>query len=332
MSTCSNDTSAAELAVGGEAAPVSALPVGRLGLGLALALVSAITFGSSGTFARTLLDTGWSPGAIVTGRIAGAAAILAVPTLIAMHGRWHAMPSQVWTVTGYGVLAVAGCQLAYFSAVERLSVGVALLLEYLAPVLLVGWAWMRTGRTPHRLTVAGSVASMVGLALVLDVTSGARIDAIGVGYGLLAAVGLAVFFLLSARGGDDALPPLAFAGLGLTIGAASLGVAALVGVLPMSANTADVVIAGHVAPWWVAMGELIVIAAVLAYVTGIAAARLLGSTLASFVGLSEVLFAVLIAWVLVGQSMGPAQLAGGLAILAGVIAVKWGEASPERTA
>ena len=57
----------------------------------------------------------------------------------------------------------------------------------------------------------------------------------------------------------------------------------------------------------------------------IVAARRLGSTLSSFVGLSEVLFAVLIAWALLGETPGPGTVVGGALILGGVVAVRFGE-------
>lgn len=293
-------------------------------MGLLIALVSAATFGSSGTFGSALMSTGWSPGAVVTARIVGAALILAVPAAVAMRGRWHLLRPNVGRVLAYGLFAVAGCQFAYFMAVDHLSVGVALLLEYLAPVLIVGWLWLRHSRRPSRMTVLGVVAAMVGLVLVLDVTSGASVDLVGVLWGVLAALGLVVYFLAAAHG-DDALPPISLAGGGLAVGAAGLLAAAATGLLPMSASTDDVLLAGVALPWWAAVLELALVAGAIAYATGIAATRALGSTVASFVGLSEVLLAIAFAWVLVGEAMSPVQLLGGLAILAGVVAVKLGE-------
>jgi len=79
-----------------------------------------------------------------------------------------------------------------------MPVGVALLLEYLAAVLVVGWLWLRHGQRPRRLTVAGAAAAIAGLAMVLDLGGSARIDPVGVMWGLLAAVGLAIYFLLGA--------------------------------------------------------------------------------------------------------------------------------------
>ena len=77
----------------------------------------------------------------------------------------------------------------------------------------------------------------------------------------------------------------------------------------------------------VPVAELAVVAAAIAYGVGVIGTRLVGATIASFVGLSEVLFAVLIAWVLLGELPGLVQLAGGVLILGGVVAVRLGEVS-----
>ena len=306
---------------------------GRTATGLVFALVSAAAFATSGPVARSLLGAGWTPGAVVTMRISLAALMLIVPTLIALRGRWAVLRRAAALVVAYGVFAVAGAQLAYFSAVNHLSVGVALLIEYLAPVLIVGYLWARTGRRPGRLTAVGVLLSLAGLVLVLDLTGEVRISLIGVLWALLAAVGLAVYFLLSDHGSgadsEDSLPPLVLAGSGLVVGAAVLGVAGIVGVLPLEASAADVILAGLTVPWWVPVLELALMAGAFAYVLGIVAVRRLGSTVASFVALTEVLFAVLFAWLLLGELPVPIQLLGGVLILSGVVAVRWGEGSRE---
>ena len=299
-------------------------------IGLAVALVSAAMFGTSGTVGKSLIVTGWSPGAAVTIRVGLGALILAVPAALAMRGHWHLLRRPVtWIHTGlFGLLAVATAQLFYFLAVERLSVGVALMLEYLGPILVVGWLWARHGQRPRRLTIAGIVLAVGGLLLVLDVLGDVSLDLVGVVWGLVAAIGLAGFFLV---GSDDSsgLPPTAFAALGLSIGTAILALAGLLGVLPMAVGTADVVLAGSDAPWWVPVLWLGLIAAAGAYLTGIVAARMLGAKVASFVGLAEVMFAVLFAWVLLGELPAPVQLAGGVLIVAGVAAIKADERDDE---
>lgn len=289
--------------------------------GLVFALVSAMAFGTSGSFAKGLLASGWSPGAAVTARIGIAGLVLLGPSMWALRGRLPAVRAAAPKILLYGVLAVAGCQLFYFNAVQTLSVGVALLLEYLGPVLVVGWLWLRHRRPPGRWTIVGVVLSLAGLALVLDVTGELDIDAAGVGWGLAAAVGLATFFVISADT-EHGVPSVAMAGLGMLVGAITLLLAGLVGLMPLEWARTDVELGGTVLRWWVPVLGLALIAGALSYATGIVGARRLGSRIAAFVGLTEVLFAVAFAWLLLDELPGPVQLVGGLLVLAGVAAVR----------
>jgi drug/metabolite transporter (DMT)-like permease len=293
--------------------------------GMILAIVSAATFGTSGTFATSLIHAGWSPGAAVLARIAAAALILTVPAVMALRGRWGQLRRGLPSVAGYGVFAVAGAQLCYFNAIQRIPIGVALLLEYLGVILVVGWMWLRHTQRPGRLTIAGAVMALAGLGLVLDLSGSARLSPIGVMWGLGAAVGLAVYFVLSASADGDALPPIAMAWAGMCVGAALLGALGLAGVLPMRAAASDVQFLHYQVSWTVPVAGLALVAAVIPYVTGIGAARRLGARMSSFVGMAEVLFAVLFAWLLLGQLPTVLQFAGGALILAGVAVVRLAE-------
>ncbi|MCC6311268.1 MAG: EamA family transporter [Trueperaceae bacterium] len=293
-------------------------------LGLALALASSAAFGTSGSLAKGLLVAGWSPAGAVTWRVGLGALALLLPAALAMRGRWGSLARGWPTVLLFGLVAVAGCQLAYFLAVERLSVAIALLLEYLGVILVVVWLWLRRAQRPRPLTLVGACLAVLGLVLVLDVFGAVTIDVVGVVWGLVAAFGLATFFVVSA---DDrsGLPPIVMASGGLLVGAVVLLLAGWAGVVPFAWNTSEVVLAGYRVPWWLDIAALGLFAAAFAYVTGILAARRLGSKLASFVGLSEVLFAVLWAWLLLGELPVAVQLLGGALILAGVILVKLDE-------
>ena len=297
------------------------------GVGLGLAALSAATFSTSGPFARSLTDAGWSPAAAVTARICAAAVMLAVPGVLSMRGRWPALRRNAAMITVYGLVAVGACQLFFFNAVEHLSVGVALLLEYLGTVLVVAWMWARHGHRPRRLTVAGSVVAILGLVLVLDLVGGARLDAVGVLWALGAACGLAAFFVLSASADLD-LPPVAVASAGMTVAAVALLALGGSGLLPIRARFGSVELAGHRESWLVPVLGLSLVAAVIAYVAGIGAARILGPKLASFVGLLEVVFAVLVAWLLLGELPTGFQLLGGVLIVAGVALVRIDELRP----
>ena len=110
---------------------------------------------------KSLMEAGWSPTAAVTARLAGGALVDGR----VRHHRQARLGSarhlqHAKTVVAYGLIPIAGAQLCYYNAVAHLSVGVALLLEYTAPVLVVGWLWATTRRRPSNLTLAG-----VGLAV-----------------------------------------------------------------------------------------------------------------------------------------------------------------------
>ena len=282
-----------------------------------------MAFGLSGSLARSLLDIGWSPAAIVSMRIGGAFVVLLVPSLILLRRLGRPSSAQGTRMLLYGAIAVGGAQLCYFSAVQYLSIGVALLLEYLAPVLLIGWHWVRSGRRPALPIFVGAGLSLVGLALVLDLTSGVRISPIGVLWGLGAAVCLCGYFILGEE--QDATPsvhPLLLTTAGLGVGGLMVLAIGASGLLPLAARATNTELAGVGLSWLVPALTLILVSGAFSYITGIVAVRRLGSSVASFVSLSEVIFAVVLAIFLLGQQPSLTQVLGGALVLAGIAVVQ----------
>ncbi|HET9499631.1 MAG TPA: DMT family transporter [Marmoricola sp.] len=296
----------------------------RFAAGLGFALLSACSFGLSGALGKGLMSSGWSPGAVVLLRIVVGGVVLLPPTLLALRGRWWLARRNAWLFVTYGAVAIAGCQLAYFTAIQHLQVGVALLVEYTAPVAVVLWLWARHAQRPRRLTVVGAVVCAVGLVLVLDVLTGGRLSVVGVLWALVAMLGAAAYFVLSAQE-DNGLPAVALAGGGIVVGAAVLGLSGLVGLVPMRFATDDPSYGDLSVPWWLPILLLGAVTAALAYWSGIAASRRLGSRLASFVALTEVLAALVFAWLLLGELPRAVQFLGGACIVVGVVVVKLGE-------
>ncbi|MFF5624300.1 DMT family transporter [Microbacterium sp. NPDC012755] len=303
----------------------------RSNAGLLFALGAAVSFGMSGIFARGLIDAGWTPGAAVTVRMWVAALVLLVPTLLALRGKWGLVRRHAGMVLVYGLLAVTAAQLCYFQAVAVMDVGIALLIEYTAPIAVVFWLWIRRGEKPTRRSLLGAAIAFIGLVLMLDVLTGAQVNLGGILFALGAMIGAATYFVLSARA-DTGLPPIALAGLGLLIGAIGLTVAGAVGVLPIAWTTADVEYSVITVPWFVPVLAMGVIATALAYILGIVSTRMLGSRLASFIALSEVVAAMVFSALMLGQVPGPVQAMGGALVLAGVIIVKLGEPATDAVA
>jgi drug/metabolite transporter (DMT)-like permease len=304
--------------------PARAPRAGR-SAGIAFGLASAMFFGTSGTFGSALIGAGWSPGGAVLARVAVAALALTIPALIALRGRWSQLRRSAGQVLIYGLVGVAACQVCYFNAIALMPVGVALLLEYMGVVLIVVWLWLRHGQRPRPLTVAGGIAALGGLALMLNLSGPGGVSPTGVIWALLAAVAMAVYFFQSADDRADTLPPVVLTWGGMVTGAAALALTGATGLVPLRASASDVDLFGHRVSVLVPVLGLSLVAAAGAYVMGSAAARRLGPKLGSFVAMAEIGFAVVFAWVLLHQAPAATQFLGGALILAGVIAVRLDE-------
>jgi drug/metabolite transporter (DMT)-like permease len=306
-------------------------------IGLLFAIGSAFTFGLSGPFAKSLMAAGWSPTAAVTARLAGGALAMAVFATVVKPGWFRQALQHIKPIVLYGLIPIAGAQLCYYNAVSHLSVGVALLLEYTAPLLVVGWIWIATSRRPSNRTLAGVGTAVAGIMLVLGVFDGltsATVNVTGVVWGLGAAICAACYFLMSdnVSTDGDGLDAITLAAGGLIVGAAAVATLGLTGLMPLAFSTEDVVVAGFTTSWLVPVILLALLPTAIAYTLGIGGIARLRPSFASLVGLSEVLFAVLWAWLLVGEAMSLTQAIGGVVVLVGLAMARAGDRSAEVTA
>jgi drug/metabolite transporter (DMT)-like permease len=324
-------------------------------LGLVFAVGSAFTFGMSGPFAKSLMVAGWSPTAAVTARLAGGALVMAIFATIVKPDWVREARRHARVVVAYGLVPIAGAQLCYYSAVSHLSVGVALLLEYTAPILVVGWIWATTRRRPRGMTLAGVGLAVAGIMLVLNIVFGAagaatsgggaagaatsgsgaaHVNAIGVAWGLAAAICAACYFMMSDEVTADGsgLSSITLSAGGLVVGALAVGLLGLSGVMPLTFTANDALVAGLTVPWWVPVIMLAVVSTAIAYTLGISGVARLRPSFASLVGLGEVLFAVLSAWVLLGEAVTLTQAVGGAVVLGGLALARRGDRSTEVTA
>ena len=290
-------------------------------LGLVIAVIAAATFGLSGALAKPVLESGWSPAAAVTVRVLVGGLVLVPVAVMALRGRWSSLWRARWRVVAMALIGVGATQLAYFAAIERIPVGTAVLIEYMAPLLLVGLAWARTRRRPKAVVLIGSVVALGGLVLVVSPGGATGFDLFGYALALAAMVGCAIYYLVAAQP-SDGLPAVALASFGLLLGGLLLGLVGLTGLVPFETSTADVLMFGAELPWWLPLLLIGIVATAIAYSTSIAASEMLGSRLASFVGLLEVVAATFYAWLLLGEQLTVPQLFGGVLILTGIAFVR----------
>ncbi|MEV4806584.1 EamA family transporter [Nonomuraea sp. NPDC049421] len=287
--------------------------------GLALAFVSSCCFAFSGPMAKYLIAAGLAPIEAVWTRMAGAGLLL-VAVLALLRPRALRIPRSMLPFVGlYAIMAVAGVQALYFVAITRLPVGIALLLEFMAPVMVVAWVRVIRKVRLARAAYVGAVVAVVGLGIVVEAWQGLRLDALGLLLGLLAGACCAGYFLMNDSFSDE-IDPLGLIAWGMTGAAVVLIPFARPWDIPWSAFTATASPEGGFAlPVLGAYLWMVVVATVVAYILGVNAVRRLSAAVGATVASLEVIFGAVVAWALVGETLGAFQIVGGLIVIGGAL-------------
>lgn len=278
-------------------------------------------FAGSGPVAKAVMTTGWSPAAVTAVRIALAAVVLVPGVALVRPWALRFRGSDVWLVLGYSVLGVAGVQLCFFVAVDRVPVGVAMALVNLAPALVALWVRVVRREPLPALVWVGTTLGVAGLALVAQVWHGGRLDALGIAAGIAAAVCSAGYFLLGERGAGRH-DSVGLTAVGLAIGAVVVGAVSPPWTVSPASITQTATLGELHVPVWLALLVLAVAGTVLPYLAGLRALRDLPPAPASVLALVEPLVAAGLAWLWLGETLGASQLVGAVVLLAGAVLVQ----------
>lgn len=286
-------------------------------VGLGFAVFSAITFGGSGPFAKALIGAGFTPEQAAWLRILGAAALL-LPLVLIFRGAagLRAARSSWKSLVLYGLTGIAGCQTLFFIAASRLPVGVALMLEFSGPVLVVAWLKFGQKVAVPRSAALGVGIALIGLATVVEIWSGLQLDAVGLLAGLGAAACQATYFILIDKL-TGAADPLVMTAAGSVVGAVLLTLISAPWGIPWHTLVDTIAIGHRHAPGWVLAGWLIVVSTVVAYLAGAAAIQRLSAAVGGAVAYVEVVAASIFALILLGETLSTNQIIGGAIVLVG---------------
>ncbi|WP_210480934.1 DMT family transporter [Naasia sp. SYSU D00948] len=287
-------------------------------MGYVFGLLSALLFGANGSVAKLVMQGGVDPAALTFFRCLGAA-LLSGAFVLAMDRRSLRVSRR--TLLGcalLGVIGVAAMQWLYAVAIDRLPVGIALLLEYLGVPLVAVVAWLFLSE-PVRARLWGAIALVIGGLAVVAQVGAAQLDALGIVAALGAAAALAAYFLLGERGVADA-PPMVVAFWSMLFAALFWAVPSRWWEVPPSVLTTSVETgAGPAAPVWLGLAWVIVLGSFAPYLLSYLAIKRLGATRSGILAAAEVVFAFAIAWLWLGESLTPAQAAGAGLVLAGIL-------------
>lgn len=279
-------------------------------------LASAL-FAANGTVSKVVLTSGISSLRLTEVRCTGALLGFAAIALLrgsSLRFRLREVPFLLL----FGVVGVALVQLFYFLAIERLAIGVALIVEYIAPVLVAGWTqfvWKRP--LPRAVWVALGVA-LAGLALVVELWQGTSLDAAGVGAALAAAVTYAAY-ILAGEHGVRTRETVSLTCIGFAFAAVFYAAVQPWWSFPFARSASDVSLLGRLgslhAPVWGMYLWVIVLGGVAPFLLYIGSLRHIGAARASLVAMLEPVLASVVAYAWLGETFGAWQLAGGIVVL-----------------
>jgi drug/metabolite transporter (DMT)-like permease len=291
-------------------------------LGYAMVLAATCMWGINGSVSKAILGEGLSSPRLTEVRSTGAAIVLVLALALTQPWRLRVRRGELLFLAAFGILGLAAVQWLYFFAIHRLEIGIALLIQYLAPVLIALWAaFVVKERVRRRIWVA-IILSLGGLSLVVDLRHGFSLDALGTAAALGAAVAFATYILLAehAVGTRD---PVSLLGLGFVVAAIFWAIVQPwwsfpVGIVDERAHL-DGALVELTTPVWLLMLTMIVVGTIVPFLLLVGALRHISATRAGVTAMFEPVAGALVAYALLGESLSGVQLVGGAIVLAGIL-------------
>ena len=291
-------------------------------VGYAMVISAALLFALNGTVSKVVLQSGISSLELTqvraTGAFLGFALILAVSRRESLRLTRRELPYLV----AFGIAGVALVQWLYFVSIGRLPIGIALLIEYIGPILIAIWAWAVFKEPIRKRIWAALVLALGGLSLVVEVWGGLALDGLGLVAALCAAVAYAIYVLM-AEHGVKWRDPASLTAYGFCFAALFWAVVQPVWLFPAERLDDSVSLLGHLErfslPVWLLMLYVVVAGTMVTFLLVAAALRHISATRVGIVAMLEPVAASGVAFLWLGESFGTAQLIGGAIVLAAIL-------------
>jgi drug/metabolite transporter (DMT)-like permease len=286
-------------------------------LGYAMVLTAATLWAVNGVVSKVILDEGVSSLRLSEVRSTGAFVGLALALALVAPGRLRARREELPQLAFFGIAGLAFVQWFYFVAIHRMALGIALLIQYLAPLLVALFArYVMHVPVRRRIWLALALA-LVGLSFVLEIWAGAELDGIGVGASLLAAASYALYILVAEReiGRRDAISLTAY---GFLFASLFWAVVQPWWSFPTGVF-GDEATGAWDAPVWSLRVWMVVLGTIVPFGLVVASLRFIPATRAAITAMIEPVAATVVAWVWLGEALGAAQLGGGALVLGGIV-------------
>jgi drug/metabolite transporter (DMT)-like permease len=294
----------------------------RARLGYAMVATAATLFAINGSVSKVVLDSGLTSLELAQIRATCAALGLLAFLLAFARRRLRVGRREAVFLLAFGVVGVALVQWLYFVAIHNLPVGVALLIEFTAPLFVALFARFVYHEHIRRRIWIAVVLCIAGLAVVVEIWAGVAFSAVGVTAALGGAFGLTAYMLMAERERRHR-DPVSLSFYGFLFAAALWAVVQPLWEFPWSTLGDTVSLQGnlseHTAPLWALVGFIVVIGTMVTFSLLTGALRHLSATRASIVATLEPVVATVVDCVWLGETFGVTQLVGGAVVIAGIL-------------
>jgi drug/metabolite transporter (DMT)-like permease len=293
-------------------------------LGYAMVWTAATLFAVNGTVSKVVLDSvGLSTLELTQARSTGAFLGFALFLLILRPGAFRVGARELGYLVLFGVTGVAFVQWLYFVAIHRLPIGIALLIQYLAPLLVALWARYVFHEPVRRRIWLALFLALGGLALIVEAWGGGiALDGVGVA-AALAAAGAYALYILMAEHAVARRDPISVACYGFLFAALFWFLVQPLWAFPLGRLDGSTSLLGNLSgialPAWLLLLFVIVGGTIASFGLVVSALRHVPATRVGIIAMLEPVVAAVVAWAWLGESLGPEQLAGGLVVLAAIV-------------
>ena len=293
----------------------------RTSMGVLLAIGAAVLFAVNGNVSKVVLLNGISSLELVSTRSAGTALILLVITALRNPAALRVGRRELGFLALYGITGIAMVQWLYFVAIQRMPVGIALLFEYTAPLMVALWVrFVQKQPVKSRLWL-GLACALAGLALVAQFWKGMTLDPIGLISAIGAGASLACYYLMGEHGQRER-DSISLMGFSFGFSAILWAVVSPWQDFPFARLAHAVDLPGALpgsAPLWLMVAWIIVLGTVAPFLLVLLAVAGLGPARVGLIGMLEPVGAGIIAWGLLGESLRAVQIVGTLIVLVGIV-------------
>jgi drug/metabolite transporter (DMT)-like permease len=293
----------------------------RTSTGVLLAIAAAVLFAVNGNISKVALRSGISSLELVSARSAGTALILLGITAARNPAALRVGRRELGFLVLYGVTGIAMVQWLYFVAIQRMPVGIALLFEYTAPLMVALWVRFAQKQPVKPRLWLGLACALAGLALVAQFWRGMTLDPIGLISALGAGAALACYYLMGEHGQRER-DPISLMGFSFGFSAILWAIVSPWPAFPFAQLELTVALPGALpgtAPLWLMVLWIIVLGTVAPFLLVLFAVSRIGPARVGLIGMLEPVGAGIIAWVLLGESLKPVQIVGTVVVLVGIV-------------